>query len=117
MRFGPYVRAQRTDRGITLRDFARRLSVSPTYVSQVEREQFSPPGEACVRRMAHVLGVDEDELLALAGRVADDLPEIIRTQPRVMAAFLRTAQGLSSHDLEQLIVQAESLKHRQREPQ
>ena len=115
MRFGPFVRAQRTERGITLRDFARRLSVSPTYISQMEREQFAPPGESCVRGMARILEVDEDELLALAGRVADDLPEIIRSQPRSMAAFLRTAHGLSQCDLEQLIVQAQSLKNRQRD--
>ncbi|MCA9178169.1 MAG: helix-turn-helix transcriptional regulator [Planctomycetales bacterium] len=116
MRFGPFVRTQRIERGITLRDFARRLSVSPTYVSQVERENFSPPAEPCVRRIARILEVDEDELLALAGRVADDLPEIIRSQPRVMAAFLRTAHGLSSQDLQQLVVQAQSLKNRHRDP-
>ena len=41
--FGQYIRELRTDKGITLREFARQLDVSPTYISQIEQGNFGPP--------------------------------------------------------------------------
>ena len=65
--------------------------------------------------MAQILGEHVDELLALAGRVADDLPAIIRQQPKAMATFLRTAKGLSAADINRLAKQAEKIKDRKKE--
>ena len=112
--FGQFVRQLRTAKGITLREFARRLGVSPTYISQIEQGNFSPPAEDRVVHMAQILGQDADELLALGGRVADDLPEIIREQPRALASFLRTAKGLSAEDIQRLAQQAERIKQRRK---
>ena len=111
MRFGQYIRQLRIAKGMTLREFARQLSVSPTYVSQIEQDKFSPPAEERVVRMAQLLGQDEDELLALAGRVAEDLPKIIRRHPRELATFLRTAKGLSADEINRLAKQAEKIKN------
>ena len=97
---------------MTLRELARQLDVSPTYVSQIEQGNFAPPAEERVVRMAQILGLHPDELLARVGRVADDLAPIIRQQPRAMANFLRTAKGLSAGDIQQLVKQAEKLKQR-----
>lgn len=117
MHFGQYVRRQRMDKGITLRSFAKQLGVSPTYISQIEQGNFSPPAEERVVGMAQLLGEDVDELLALAGRVADDLPAIIRDQPRALAAFLRTAKGLSAKEINRLAEQAQVAQARKRQPQ
>lgn len=113
--FGPYIRQLRTAKGLTLREFARQLEVSPTYISQIEQGNFGPPAEERVVVMAQILGQQPDELLALAGRVADDLPEIIRQEPRAMASFLRTAKGLSSEEIDRLVKQAEKIKQRKQE--
>jgi len=78
---------------------ARMIGVSPTYLSNVERDAFPPPVEEKVRNIAEIIGRDADELLALAGRVASDLTEIIRQRPREMADFLRAARGSSSEDM------------------
>jgi hypothetical protein len=43
-----------------------------------------------VKKIAEVLSLDPDELLARAGRVASDLTEIIRRHPREAASFLRS---------------------------
>jgi transcriptional regulator with XRE-family HTH domain len=64
---------------------AKKIGVSPTYLSKIERDEFPPPAEDKVKKMAEILGRDQDELLALAGRVASDLTEIIRD-----ASALRT---------------------------
>ena len=52
------------------------------------------------------IGRNVDELLARAGRVASDLSDIIKQQPRELAALLRTTKGLSAEDVLKLARQA-----------
>src|SRR5215831_21300570 len=94
--FGALVRRQREAKEIGLREMAKKIGVSPTYLSKVERAEFPPPVEDKVRKIAEIIGRDADELLALAGRVASDLTDIIRERPREMADFLRAAKGLTA---------------------
>ena len=82
------------------------IGVSDTYLSKIERGELFPPAEGRVKEIARLLEQDPDELLALAGRVASDLNQIIRNHPREMASFLRTASGLSGQELEQLTKRA-----------
>jgi len=49
---------------------------------------------------------DEDELLALAGRIAGDLSDTIARNPREMAAFLRVAKDLPAEEIDKLAKQA-----------
>jgi transcriptional regulator with XRE-family HTH domain len=108
--FGPQIREWRQEKEIGLRKFADQVGMSPTYLSKVERGDFPPPGEEKIIKIAKELGKDADELLALAGRVASDLSEIIQETPREMATFLRAARGLGPNDIEQLTRQLERKK-------
>src|SRR5437773_9897976 len=101
-KFGEFVRREPKAKEIGLREMAKLIGVSPTYLSKVERDEFPPPAEDKVRKIAAIIGHDADELLALAGRVASDLTEIIRQQPRGMADFLRAAKGLNAEDMARL---------------
>ena len=65
-----FIRREREGKEIGLREMAKMIGVSPTYLSKVERDEFSPPAEGRVRKIANVLDLDADELLARAGRVA-----------------------------------------------
>ena len=100
--FGATVRELREEKGIGLRQFARMIEVSATYLSKIERDELPPPAEGRVKDIARLLDQDPDELLALAGKVASDLNEIIRNRPRETASFLRSTSGLSGRELEQL---------------
>src|SRR6476661_5796639 len=102
LKFGAFIRRERLAKEIGLREMAKKIGVSPTYLSKIERDEFPPPAEDKVRKIAGILGQDKDELLALAGRVASDLTDIIREQPRGMADFLRAAKGLPSKDMTRL---------------
>jgi len=104
--FGAFVRREREAKEIGLREMARRIGVSPTYLSNVERSWLPPPAEDRVKKMATILGVNADELLALAGKVSSDLTDIIRQRPREMGHFIRAARGLPSEDLARLTQQA-----------
>ncbi len=109
-KFGATVRALREAKQISLRKFAEMVKVSPTFQSKVERDEFPPPGEETVRRIARLLDQDEDWLLALAGKVASDLPEIVQERPQLMATFLRTASKLSDDSIQKLLRQMQKMK-------
>jgi len=99
--FGARVRREREGRKIGLRQAAKSIGVSPTYLSMVERDEFHPPAEDKVRALAKLLELDADELLALAGKVSSDLTAIIRDHPRELASFLRSIKGLSPKQVSQ----------------
>ncbi len=105
-KFGALVRREREAKEIGLREMAKMVGVSPTYLSKVERDEFPPPAEDKVRKIARIIGQDADELLALAGRAASDLTDIIRKRPREMADFLRAAKGLTAEDMARLAREA-----------
>src|SRR6476620_1151805 len=101
-KFGAFVRRARGAKEIGLREMAKMIGVSPTYLSKVERDEFAPPAEDKVKAIAQVIGCDVDELLARAGRVASDLSDIIKRHPVELAALLRTAKGLPAEDIARL---------------
>jgi transcriptional regulator with XRE-family HTH domain len=96
MTFGAMVRREREDRKIGLRAMAKMIAVSPTYLSKIERDEFSPPAEDKVKAIAGTLGCDADQLLALAGRIASDVSDIIKLHPIELAALVRASNGLPS---------------------
>jgi transcriptional regulator with XRE-family HTH domain len=107
--FGARIRSRREAKGIGLRKFAVSVGMSATYLSKIERGELSP-SEDKIKVIANLLDADQDELLALAGRVKSDLSAIIRKQPRAMAAFLRTADGLTPAKIRSLTDHAAKLK-------
>jgi transcriptional regulator with XRE-family HTH domain len=108
--FGAHVRRLREEREIGLRPFAKMIKVSATYLSKIERGELPPPAEERIKEIARLLEQNPDELLALAGKVASDVREIIKEQPRAMASFLRTARGLGPEELRRL--EEEVQKHK-----
>lgn len=94
----------KTDPRFTLRSFAKAVGISPTFLSKVERGEFDPPRPEKIIKMAEVLGIDADELLALANKVDPKLSRIIMDEPKAMADFLRTARDkkLTAEDIQKL---------------
>ena len=105
-KFGAFVRREREAREIGLREMAKMIGVSPTYLSKVERDEFAPPAEDKVKAIAQVIECDADDLLARAGRVSTDISDIIKRHPVQLAALLRTTKGLTADDIARLAQQA-----------
>src|SRR5947207_3000744 len=101
-KYGEFVRREREAKEIGLREMAKMIGVSPTYLSKIERDEFPPPAEDKVRKIATIIGCDADELLARADRVSSDLSEIIKRRPVQVAALLRTTKGLTADDMARL---------------
>jgi transcriptional regulator with XRE-family HTH domain len=108
-RFGDVLREKRIAKKFSLRKFAELVGISPTYLSQVEQSNVDPPTAERVQRMAELLEENPDELIALAGRVADDLPAIIQAKTEV-PELLRAVRGLSAGQLRKLLESAEEMK-------
>jgi transcriptional regulator with XRE-family HTH domain len=108
-RFGDVLREKRIAKKFSLRKFAELVGISPTYLSQVEQSNMDPPTAERVQRMAELLEENPDELIALAGRVADDLPAIIQAKTEV-PDLLRAVRGLSAEQLRKLRESAEEMK-------
>jgi transcriptional regulator with XRE-family HTH domain len=111
-KFGAFVRREREAKEIGLREMAKMIGVSPTYLSKVERDEFPPPAEDRVKAIAQIIKCDVDELLARAGRVSSDLSDIIKQQPRELAALLRTTKGLSAENIAKLTRHAQRTKEK-----
>ena len=119
--FGERLRQLREERkrsnpAFSLRKFAKDVGISATFLSKIERGKFDPPKADRIITMAELLGVDPDELLALANKVDPELNEIIREQPVALADFLRTTQGMSAEELMKITAHAKRMQ-RQTEDQ
>lgn len=106
LKFGAFVRREREAREIGLREMAKKIGVSPTYMSKVERDEFTPPTEDKVRAIAQIIECDPDELLALAGRMPSDLADIIKRAPVEVSALLRTTSGMTRDEIARLAAEA-----------
>lgn len=106
--FGSLVRQKRLDKGYSLRKFAELVGISPTYLSLVEKGKVErPPTAERVRKMAELLAESPDQWIALAGRMPEDVKDIILKDPETMPALLRAANNLTPEQLKKLIADAE----------
>ena len=73
--FGQRVREMRKARGLSQKELAAKASIDFTYLSKIENARRLPPRERVIRAMAVALQIDEGELMTLAGKVPERVPE------------------------------------------
>ncbi|MFP4646751.1 MAG: helix-turn-helix domain-containing protein [Candidatus Bipolaricaulota bacterium] len=66
-KFGQMVRGAREDRGMGLRELARKIGMDHSKLSRIERGQRPPPDLEQVIEIGNELGVNKTRLLRLAG--------------------------------------------------
>lgn len=66
--------------------------MDPTYLSKIERGENPPPAADKVEAIAQLLGVDSDQLVAMAGKIPTDLQSIAERCPVAMAELARWFQ-------------------------
>ena len=96
---GSFIRARREalreeDPFYSVRRVAERVGIEPSYLSKVERDIGSPPGEDTLVRLAADLDLDSDVLLALAGKVSSDLRDVIRRRPQLFGQLIRELKNM-----------------------
>jgi len=83
VRLGRSIRAVREERGLSLRELARRVNVSPSFVSQVELGKANP-SVGTLYSLVSELGTTLDELIG--ERQGDGGPELVDAGPAVDTA-------------------------------
>ena len=86
-----------------MRGLANRLGIQASYVSKVERDEVAPPSEATIQRIAQELGENTDVLLALAGKVSDDLRQVILKRPVLFAELIRQLKDMPDHAILRIV--------------
>ncbi len=103
-KFGTFVRNRRTELGISLRDFAECLGITPAYLSDIERGNRKAPTDH-LEQIAILLGLDESEMeffIDLSGCSHSNWPEINEYLAKNKSArdFVRLARdkGMSGEE-------------------
>lgn len=90
MSFGKVVRTLRTTKGLSLREMARDLDLSPTYLSLIENGKIPPPVEEKVHKLEGRLGVPEGYLMRFTDRNPEQIKKILAGNSPA-ASFLELA--------------------------
>jgi len=70
-KFGAFIRKERLNKNLGLREFADMINLSPTFISKMEVGDYKPPKEENIVKMANILGGDKDYYLAMANKISE----------------------------------------------
>ena len=103
MDFGHILKTMRIEAGVGLRQLARTIDISPSYLSMIENGQQAPPTPERITQIEQVLDVPKGYLLSVTSGFNADLTSYLREVPEI-ADFLYMAQekGLKSEDFMEL---------------
>lgn len=102
--FGAHIKARReelrqTDRRYTMRQVAERIGLPPAYLSNIENGIKHPPNEDSICALAEALDEDPDALLALAGKLANDVRGVILKRPKLFTQVIRELAHKSDEEI------------------
>ena len=90
MSFGALLRARRNEQGMSLEEVALRAGLSVPCLSRIERDRESAPSKEVVEKLAEIISIPADHLLAEAKQRSLDLKD----QPApAFAAYRRLGGG------------------------
>lgn len=105
---GEFIREARVATG-SLREFAKKLGITPSYMSDIENDR-RVPAEDVLRKIADLLKLDFDNLMAMAGRFGDDAERYMRRHPTAGVLLRQISEAnLPDDDLVKLLKKAEEM--------
>ena len=90
--FGTLLKKLRNEKGYSIKSLSPKLNVNYSYLSKLENGH-SKPSKDFIERAATFLNYNKDELMVRAGKIPDDIVEIIRNNPRKAIEYLRKEFG------------------------
>src|SRR5438105_11096724 len=103
MTFGSRLRELRQAKNLTLRDVAKKVKVTFTYLSKIENQKLSFgefPSDELILKLARALDADPDELLILAEKIPDAIRKRVLQRPDVF----RRLSGLDDEKLDAVLL-------------
>lgn len=94
---GEVVQEARAKTDLSLRDVAKRVDKTPSYLSDIENDR-RVPSEEVLADLARLLKLDFDDLMARAGRFGEDAVRYMMRTPNAGVLFRRLAERDASPD-------------------
>jgi transcriptional regulator with XRE-family HTH domain len=111
---GQVVREARGRAGLSLRELSKRISKTPSYLSDIENDR-RVPSEEVLRGLGSVLHLQFDDMMARAGRLGEDTLRYLRRHPSAGVLLRRLADlNANEADLGVLLEQVHKLGKRGR---
>jgi transcriptional regulator with XRE-family HTH domain len=92
---GDVIHDARAKLNLSLRDVTKKLEITPSYLSDIENNR-RVPSEEVLGKLAKLLQLDYDDLMARAGRFGEDALRYMKRTPAVGVLFRRLAEGQAS---------------------
>jgi transcriptional regulator with XRE-family HTH domain len=101
---GEYIKRRRDEMDYSLREFARKIDITATFLSDIEKGTRHPSDEV-LKKIANELGDSFENLKELDNRVpVKELKELFNSNPKYGFAFRKLAENkISPEDLLKLI--------------
>ncbi len=114
---GEVIRDARVAAGVSLREFARSLGITPSYQSDIENDRRIP-SEDVLKKIAGSLSLDFEELMALGGRFGENAERYLRRHPTAGALFRKLSAANAPEDvLRKMLREAEELERKKEDGQ
>lgn len=95
---GELIKRKRDEMDYSLREFARKVEITATFLSDIEKGTRNPSDEV-ISKIAEELKIDFDELKEFDNRVpVKELKELFESNPRYGFAFRKVAESKISPD-------------------
>ena len=107
---GKLIRKLRKQKGMSLRQLAKKISVSFVNIAHIENGRVET-SDKVIKELAKALDYDVDKLLATADSINQDVKNIIKKLPNAVPEFLRTAKNLTEKEWKDL---TEQIKNKNR---
>ena len=106
---GELIREARIAKGQSLREVAKLLEITPSYMSDIENDRRIP-SEDVLRNIVKLLSLDFDHCMALAGRFGDNADRYMKKQPVAGVLFRRISENnLQEEELRDLLRRADKM--------
>jgi transcriptional regulator with XRE-family HTH domain len=92
---GDVIHDARAKLKLSLRDITKKLDITPSYLSDIENNR-RVPSEEVLGKLAKLLELDYDDLMARAGRFGEDAVRYMMRTPAAGVLFRRLAEGKAS---------------------
>lgn len=111
---GDLIREARVAKGFGLRELARKIGKTPSYLSDIENDR-RVPAEEVLQDIARMLDMDFDELMARAGRFGEEAVRYMMKTPAAGMLFRKISEHkLPEEQLQELAVRVEQLAKKKR---
>ncbi len=99
MKLSEYVRNMRIKKDFTLSALARKLEVSPMFISKIENDKTVPQSGETLEKMANLFGISYDELQMIAAK-SKELLRIENAKNEDISSFrLSLARAMVESDI------------------